>query len=52
MGKLKQGYSEPTRKKNTKKLIKSGYKPDQAAAIGHSTQRKNAAKRMMGSYSK
>jgi|TARA_R100001086_G_scaffold91437_2_gene45280 flagellar motility protein MotE (MotC chaperone) len=52
MGKLKQGYSDSTRKKNTKKLIKSGYKPDQAAAIGHSMQRKNAAKRMMGRYSK
>jgi len=51
MGKLKQGYSDNTRKKNTKKLIKSGYKPDQAAAIGYSLQRKSAAKRKMGEYS-
>ena len=50
MGKLKQGYSKSTRKKNTKKLIKSGYKPSQAAAIGHSVQRRNAANRMKAGY--
>ena len=50
MGKLKQGYSKSTRQKNTKKLIKSGYKPKQAAAIGYSIQRRNAAKRIMKKY--
>lgn len=49
---LSKGYSEATRKKNTKKLISEGYKPKQAVAIGYSVQRRNAAKRKMGDYSK
>ena len=41
---LFRGYSEKTKQKNIRKLIKEGYSPEQAAAIAYEEARKWAKK--------